>query len=80
MNKPMLPINPEPQEPRPPNCPHCQKPMPIIALYPYQIGQMIIPTLACPWCAALLHIEILKPPAPAADAAPPDKSPIWKPS
>lgn len=51
--------------PRPPKCPYCKKDMPMVALYPYQIGTLLIPSIQCPWCAVLLHLSIITPPPPA---------------
>jgi hypothetical protein len=48
-------------EPRPPKCPHCKKDMPIVVLYPFQIGQLLLPSIQCPWCAVMLHISIITP-------------------
>jgi hypothetical protein len=77
-----IPAGAQAVEPRPPKCPYCDKDMQIVVLYPYQVGNLIIPSIACPWCAVLLHIEIIRPDKPAAEPQepPPPKSPIWKPS
>jgi hypothetical protein len=45
--------------------------MPIVVLYPFQIGQLLLPSIQCPWCAVMLHITIITPPPPAADTEPP---------
>ena len=54
-----------PVDPRPPKCPYCKEPMPIVVLYPYQVGMLILPSIQCPWCAVLLHIELIRPQAEA---------------
>jgi hypothetical protein len=76
------PVGATAAEPRPPKCPYCKEPMPIVVLFPFQIGQLLLPSVQCPWCAVLLHISIITPqPAAAAKEDPEDqeKSPIWKP-
>jgi len=68
-------------EPRPPKCPYCEQPMPLVVLYPYQIGSLVIATIQCPHCSTLLHTEFIRPqPSTEAPAAEPPKSPLWKPS
>ena len=74
----MLP--PATADPRPPKCPHCKKDMPIMVLYPYQIGALLIPSVQCPWCAVMLHMTIITPqPQPPDPDAPPAPK-IWPPS
>jgi hypothetical protein len=75
------PAGSEITEPRPPNCPYCEKPMPLVVLYPYQIGNLVIATTQCPHCATLLHTEFIRPqPDSKAPAPEPPKSGLWKPS
>jgi len=64
----------------PPNCPACKKPMPMVALFAYQIEMLIIPALLCPYCHALLHIEIVRPEKSTSEQPPAPQSPLWKPS
>jgi len=64
---------------RPPSCPKCGKQMPIIALYPYQIGSLILPSVQCPFCGVLLQMFIILPQQVPAEPGEP-KSPLWKPS
>jgi hypothetical protein len=67
-----------PAEPRPPKCPNCKEFMPMVVLYPYQIGKLLLPTAQCPWCAVMLHMHVIITPD---DAEPPEeKPPLWKPS
>jgi hypothetical protein len=76
------PAGAEAAPPRPPKCPHCKKDMPMVGLYPYQIGVLLLPSVQCPWCAVLLHLSIITPP-PAQPAAEPETPPadpkIWRP-
>ena len=66
-------------EPRPPSCPKCNQQMPIVALFPYQIGSLILPSVQCPFCGVLLQMFIILPQQIPAEGEPP-KSPLWKPS
>jgi hypothetical protein len=70
------------EAPRPPKCPYCKKDMPIVVLYPYQIGHILLPTMQCPWCAVMLHMHVIlteqEKPEEQTGGMPPPK--IWKPS
>jgi hypothetical protein len=61
-------------EPRPPKCPYCQKGMPMVVLYPYQIGALLIPSIQCPWCAVMLHMMVITP-QPAKEPETPPETP-----
>jgi len=74
------PLQKKVAEPRPPTCPYCKQMMQIIALYPYQIGNLIIPTVQCPHCGVFLGMQFILPQAVPAEPGESPKSPLWKPS